>query len=86
MARTQAQALAAELLEARCRLQAHEIALASIIGALDRSGALSIAEAKLVIDQAAANAPDTEQGNMARAALRELSARLVPAPPHDRRQ
>jgi len=80
MARTLAQAVQAELIEIRCRLQAHDIAFAVIAGALDRSGALSLQQAKSAIDQAADAIPATEQGEMARAALRELSARLMPVP------
>src|SRR5262245_54928752 len=64
--------------ELNVRLIGYEIALTAIIGALDRSGALSIASAKSALDAAVAGIPATSQNSEALAVLRQLSARLEP--------
>lgn len=63
------------------RLIGYEIALAAIIGALDRTGALPVASAKSAIDEAIAAIPATSQTSDALAVLRQLSGRLEPPPP-----
>ena len=62
------------------RLIGYEIALAAIIGALDRTGALPVASAKSAIDEAIGAIPATAQTSDVLAVLRQLSGRLEPTP------
>lgn len=75
------QAMQAPIIEIHTRLLGYEAAIAVLIQALDRAGALPIAAARSALDAAAdALERQGDPNRPAAAAIRQLSRRLQPAP------
>jgi hypothetical protein len=75
-------AMQAPVVEIHARLLGYEMALAAIIAALDKTGALPIAGARSAIDAAETAVAEDAPNAPIRSVLRQLSARLAPpAPP-----
>lgn len=76
-----ARAMQAPIADLHARLLGHETAIAALIAALAKTGALPIAEAKQAIDAAAAATADDAPNRPTREVLGRLAKRLVPALP-----